>query len=64
VATKAKKPAARVGSVAKDEGHAAGGEATGKAATGEAVTGYCLACGEELIKNARFCPNCGEAQGG
>ena len=63
VAAKAKKPAARVESVAKDEGRAAGGEATGEAAGGEAVTGHCLACGEDLIKNARFCPNCGEAQG-
>jgi hypothetical protein len=29
---------------------------------GDAVTGLCVACGEELPKKARFCPNCGEAQ--
>jgi hypothetical protein len=23
---------------------------------------YCVACGEELVPNSRFCPNCGEAR--
>jgi predicted RNA-binding Zn-ribbon protein involved in translation (DUF1610 family) len=59
VVTKPTKPAARAEKVAKDEEETATDEAPG----GGAVTGYCPACGEELIKNARFCPNCGEAQG-
>jgi hypothetical protein len=43
----------------KGAGRSKAGNKTGSAE----VTGYCAACGEELIKNARFCPNCGEAQG-
>ena len=40
-----------------------GAEDEGGRTAGQAPSGYCPACGEELIKNARFCPNCGEAQG-
>jgi hypothetical protein len=65
VAANAKKPAARREAAAKDEGNAAGADGPPReAAAGNAVTGHCPACGEELVKNARFCPNCGEAQGG
>jgi zinc-ribbon domain len=57
--SKAKKPAAQAESAVEDADETAAGAAD----TGNAVTGHCPACGEELIKNARFCPNCGEAQG-
>ena len=55
---KTKKPPAQAKS-APNGGTAGGDDQT----TGSAPSGYCAACGEELIKNARFCPNCGEAQG-
>lgn len=31
---------------------------------GEAGSRFCIACGEELIKKARYCGSCGEAQDG
>lgn len=63
-ATKKKRPVVQAKSVATDRREAASAEAaTGEAAAGKEVTGQCPACGEELVKHARFCPNCGEAQG-
>ena len=60
-----KKPVAPAESVAADQPKSESGKViTGKNDAGEAVTGQCSACGEDLVKNARFCPSCGEAQGG
>jgi hypothetical protein len=63
-AAKKKKPVAPAESVATDKGESEAKTVTGKEDAGQAVTGHCPACGEDLVKNARFCPNCGEAQGG
>ena len=70
-AGKAKKPQVQAKSTPKgDTENEADGAAVGEVGGGRTdtpaaaeVTGHCLACGEDLIKNARFCPNCGEAQG-